>query len=798
MTPPPLTVASAAFFHLECSHAQLFHSEYKRSNRTRGLKILRCFPHCCPEHIDRSYCGTSLSIRVDLAPSEPDAPPTDPSVVSMFARFEAVSDVSLRAGECVEVDRIAAATQTESNPEGPWMAGTLDKPCRLVTAIRTTSPSTDDPQSLVFHLNTKSYAKWYYDWESGANKAHRLLKHVIKAYVMERCAVDKDSTITDCDSSDAAKQLYRVLHVETSPEFTLVSYRRASTDQYQGAYMEGGVSPYDEAALRGESPVGSYGRGYAHHPRVFVAKTTDWRSPMEAKPPPLYTKPNLAKRQRTPTQPARQLEEERDPDLLDDKLRWECNNLSTVSVSRNLALVYALLRWAPLSVYTSFVDELVHGVNDSLLGSLVGSSQETSGLNCFSKLLLNQARSDGGAAVPGSFVHDKRVVDKAPASMPRGLETLLGAVAGATMWLFSAETRQWMRTFLRHYAGRVMDKHALRECFVLFLRELQTRLDAQIFAQTPLVNLANAAEEVIATVYSYEYFHARRPRVRKILSGQSFVGWSAFVAQMRETYINMSSCPAVPRNLMKNHPGLDFALAHPPQNAVESDWNAEWLMDVDEAVWKSSEEAMEVDISDIGGLGDIDSDDGAVSLFTLFEIISQIVRVEVGIDTQARTMHIRSTQGVAGALDCMRLVLDGKDRVFSQFPNAVATGIDTGAYGNYIGEMQAEKSGRLVVYLQLFNWSVREDGPSYHTRVRIECWHSRRLCISGDILATTAPASFTPEEALYVSDMLLRDKREAVNSAHTQQLRDNPAARWAASANPWKELGRFGLGYSKV
>ncbi|KAL4085642.1 hypothetical protein PRIC1_014978 [Phytophthora ramorum] len=61
---PSLEVASATFLRPECGHAQLFHPEYKRSNRTKGLKILRCFPHCCPEHIDRSYCGASLSPSV--------------------------------------------------------------------------------------------------------------------------------------------------------------------------------------------------------------------------------------------------------------------------------------------------------------------------------------------------------------------------------------------------------------------------------------------------------------------------------------------------------------------------------------------------------------------------------------------------------------------------------------------------------------------------------------------------------------------------------------------------------------
>ncbi|OWZ13885.1 hypothetical protein PHMEG_00012721 [Phytophthora megakarya] len=614
-------VAGVSFFHLECSHAQLFHPEYKRSNRTKGLKILRCFPHCCPEHIDRSYCGTSLSVRVAFAS---DASPPDSSLVALFARFEAISDVSLQPGECVQVDKIDAATQSELNPEGPWMGGMLDKPSRLVVSMQTTE-TVDDDKPLVFDLNSRSYAKWYYDWESGANKAQRLMKHVLKAYVVERCAVDEGNNFVAYDSTLATKKLYRVLHAEASPEFTVISYRRAPSEQYQGI-----------------------------------------------------------------------------PDLLEDQLRWEYKNTATVSVSRNLSLVYSFLRWAPLSVYASFVDEL----------------------------------------------------------------TLLRVLADATLWFFSTDTRQWMRAFFRQYAGMVLDKHALRECFVLFIQELQSRLDTQIFAQTSLVNLANAAEEVIATVYSYEYFHARRPRVRKILSGQSFAGWNTFVAQMRETYISMSSCPGVPRTLVKNQSGLDFEQAHLPQNSVESDWNGEWLLDVDEAVWKP--------------------------------IISQLVRIEVGIDVQARTLHARSTQGIAGALDCMRLVLDGKDRVFSQFPNGMATGNDVGICGDYIGEMEVEESERLLIYLQVFNWSVRTDGPSYHTRMRIECWHSRELCISGDILATTAPVSFTPEEALYVDEMSLKSKREEVDTAYARQLEDNPVAGWAAVSGPWKELGRFRLSYVKV
>uniref|UniRef100_H3H790 Uncharacterized protein n=1 Tax=Phytophthora ramorum TaxID=164328 RepID=H3H790_PHYRM len=318
-----------------------------------------------------------------------------------------------------------------------------------------------------------------------------------------------------------------------------------------------------------------------------------------------------------------------------------------------------------------------------------------------------------------------------------------------------------MRAFFRQYVGSVLDKQALRACFVLFVRELQDRLNTHVFARSELRSLDNVAEEVIAAVYSNEYFHARRPRVREILRGQSFAGWNAFVAQMREAYINASMCPGVPRALARRRPHLTFDQAHPPRNSVESGWNAQWVLDVDEAVWKSGEKAMKREVVVVGG--DIRDGSGAVSLFTLFDIISHVVRVEVAINVQARTLHARSTQGTAGILDCMRLVLDGQERVFSMFPNGMASGIDAGRSGDYIGEMRVDQSGRLVVYLQVFNWSIREDSPSYHLRTRIECWRSRRLCISGDVLATTAPFSFYPREASRLGEMSLRDKRKAVD-----------------------------------
>ncbi|KAE8962410.1 hypothetical protein PR003_g30848, partial [Phytophthora rubi] len=458
---PPLEVASAAFFRLECSHA-LFQPEYKRSNRTKGLKILRCFPHCCPEHIDRSYCGTSLSVRVELAVRASDAAPPPRQVVAVFARFEATSDVSLRPGECVEVAKMAAGTQSDANLEGQWVAGSLDRPSRVVTTIRTPGKPSDDHKPLVFHLNGKPLSRWYYDWESGANKAHRLTKHVLKAYIVERCAVDQHDNFTDFTRPGAHTQLYRVLHVVSSPEFTVISYRRAPSEQFQFPTEDGSALGYEEAAQFSQDMAGS-----SDSAAVFNLEGVLWH-----------------------------------------KLRWEHANASAVAVSKNLALAYSLLGWAPLRAYAACADELVHLVHHSLQESLVGPSKELSKLNCFSKLVLDQVQANQGAAVASS---SDIGMDGAVKAVPRDLDTLLRALAQAALWLFSADTMKWMRTFFHQYACSVVDKHALRGCFVLFVEELQDRLDTQVFKHTTMHSLANVAEEVIAAVYSHECFHARRP-----------------------------------------------------------------------------------------------------------------------------------------------------------------------------------------------------------------------------------------------------------------------------------------------
>ncbi|KUF89117.1 hypothetical protein AM588_10003021 [Phytophthora nicotianae] len=808
----PLRVAAGSFFRLECAHEQLFHSEYKRSNRTKGLKILRCFPHCCPEHIDRSYCGSSLSVRVQLAERPAGTAPHEPppsEVLAVFARFEAVNDVSLRPGECVEVDKIQQGVQTESNLDGQWIAGVLDRPSGLVVTIRGSEAESDEEKPLVFHLNSKAFPRWYYDWESGANKAQRLMKHTLKAYVMERVAVDMDDNFTTISSREAFTQLYRVLHVVSSPEFTVISYRRAPLDQLQAAQAHaaaqlakgqtlqqvkgeplglqvGGASPSTLRAMGMSNQMlqqSVYSPAHNASVMPIVGEhgviNTAWSGRVSSRRGDSYDDDDDAKRQRRipSTRPSGQ--EMIHP--LEDKLFWEHVNAPAVAVSKNMALVFAFVRWAPVRLYAPFVGELVDSIKLKMLTVTTSTSnaKKANKMDCFSRLLLQHARIEENLRAAGGAI------------LPLELETLLRMASQTVLWLFSGETLGWVREFFCLNAALVLDKKAIRSCFIQFLHELEKRLNTEVVAASILRSLSNVAEQVIAAVYSHECFHSRRPLVRHILSGQSFAGWNMFVAQMRETYISTMSSASPSQSIERN---ATFKMTFPPRNAVERSWNGQWVLDMDDVQWDVNEVS-----SSPGRNINADPRVPDVSLFSLVELMSQVVRFELAIDIESRSVRVRAPQSLAGRLDCMHLVLDGKARVFRMFPNGISSYAGEGSQGDYFGEMRVEAPGQLVIFLEIFRWSLEVGTPSYHVRSCIEFHRNGRLAVRGDILVTTGPSTFTAEEIPYVGEMSLRAKRKSVEKAaarHSQPASGAP--RNNSPVIPWGEYGRFRLCYSKV
>jgi len=103
----------AVGLYLKLTRSALCLSTACRTNRTRGTKILRCFPHCCPEHVDRSYCGAALYVTVDNA--RPD--------MMVFAHFEESDANFLRVDDEIDAHVIGESIQTEQTPKGEWIEG---------------------------------------------------------------------------------------------------------------------------------------------------------------------------------------------------------------------------------------------------------------------------------------------------------------------------------------------------------------------------------------------------------------------------------------------------------------------------------------------------------------------------------------------------------------------------------------------------------------------------------------------------------------------------------------------------
>ncbi|KAG7376236.1 hypothetical protein PHYPSEUDO_013993 [Phytophthora pseudosyringae] len=239
---------SAVFIRAACPHGRLFESEYKR-----------CFPHCCPQHVDRSYCGSSFELLVRFTPESDVSQSTvqrgqqlnvssfDENDVFVFARFETLSGGNLPATNHT-LRYLRSVSQSEVNQEASWIEGVRQRPTDGQQSSQQLGgrqlparalARLNAPRSATFVLNAQPYAKWCYHWGSGANKVQRSTQHVLKAYVFYLPQRAKPMSFAGLQAprqhvhqavQSVDERTLEMLCVVTSPPFTVVSYRRASEE----------------------------------------------------------------------------------------------------------------------------------------------------------------------------------------------------------------------------------------------------------------------------------------------------------------------------------------------------------------------------------------------------------------------------------------------------------------------------------------------------------------------------------------------------------------------------------------
>ncbi|KAG6950326.1 hypothetical protein JG687_00014322, partial [Phytophthora cactorum] len=201
-------VVSCHFLRLSCSEDDhpLFRRYYARSNRERGIKLLRCFPHCCPEHVQRCYCGTSIHVQVTFASI---LPPAVQGNLLNDATQE--NERKLQPGEIVALPASLLAAGKRKVNQTVWIRADREGEVKQKTL----------PQNTVLYvLNNHRFPKWLYSYDSSVARTQREMTHHLVVYVFQLIGSSSQS-----EEIEAA-----VLARHESAGFSLVSYRRSGNN----------------------------------------------------------------------------------------------------------------------------------------------------------------------------------------------------------------------------------------------------------------------------------------------------------------------------------------------------------------------------------------------------------------------------------------------------------------------------------------------------------------------------------------------------------------------------------------
>ncbi|KAE8983563.1 hypothetical protein PR003_g23688 [Phytophthora rubi] len=171
-------VVSCAFTRFGCrSEHDLFYPSYTRSNKKRNAKLLRCFPHCCPNHVPRSYCGCSVHLLVTFESSASATAAYHNPDLLVSARFESTLTTAVASsGDVVTAlapgTMVALPANAMAGPnvtESDWISAS-----KASYAYQQQLPE----NTLLYELNDRRSPMWYYSYESGSTKTQREMKHL--------------------------------------------------------------------------------------------------------------------------------------------------------------------------------------------------------------------------------------------------------------------------------------------------------------------------------------------------------------------------------------------------------------------------------------------------------------------------------------------------------------------------------------------------------------------------------------------------------------------------------------------
>ncbi|KAF0720603.1 Aste57867_196 [Aphanomyces stellatus] len=188
-------MSSLSFTKADCKCSEpLFSYKYLRTHRAGGIKLVRCFPHCCPSHSYANFCSTSIDL-------------TSSNVTSglegglAYVRMQLAGDPVFKVGDEIDASVVFDNVRAQDNLKGDWV------------------PSlywyyAEAKQEMVYHFNQNNCFGWHYGWVGTTKKSHRSLQHHLVGYVFRHAGGKSPPRL-------------HVMASTISPPFIVMSYRRA-------------------------------------------------------------------------------------------------------------------------------------------------------------------------------------------------------------------------------------------------------------------------------------------------------------------------------------------------------------------------------------------------------------------------------------------------------------------------------------------------------------------------------------------------------------------------------------------
>ncbi|KAL7687423.1 hypothetical protein Plhal304r1_c022g0076331 [Plasmopara halstedii] len=604
-----------------------------RTNRTKKTKILRCFPHCCPKHVNRSYCGSSLRVRVEIVNSarlhaQPQNKTTEviesnPSNLLVYGHFEEAHTQFLAINDLIDNRIVTDFIQTEQTPKGTWIGGTV------------VSDSVTN-RECIFQLNPG--ARWYYEWESAATKSQRFTKHALRVYIFERVL-----------------SKFRVLGLVSSTDFMIVSYRRSTAE------LNAGHEAF-EVSRAVQQNINSDGNEDGKNRAAIASKVSNVEQPLHST-----------------------FKE----DIWQSCILWEYRHPDIMRSSKQLAILFYFVNHVSALPYKTCLQQLRNKykrqIEDFNSETSYGAAKDIGAghhvIASLSWTFLNSLERLHCATYRYQNNRNAKVGEEV------SLTQLVEICTGLVVWLaLDNDNLKIYRSIFQSSGTALLDLTRLRAGYVETVAMICKLVNR--YFDDPVDSLPLLCEEIVTAVFQNEQLKLLRRELLDLLSSNTMHGMQDFVAQLRAQYLLQQSCSAPHCNFLPQQ-----------KKQYTSAFDGLWVFNGHESLITPTKGSNANDVS-LGKLITFMCELARVSIRPV-DCHSLQIFSEWNVCNVNESKSPSTTDSIAG----LKLVLDNRQRVFSNFPSGVSSSITHCGqhFGDYCGKLISPSN----FAIELHSWPAK-------------------------------------------------------------------------------------------